>query len=151
MGQGWRMMGEDEDQGVIVEKETEWMITSLSVVAESRLTVSSAQLVVKHNLEDTIGEGKVECADFEEWLVVGTEAMREHFHFDSVRMLLRRDLRDLSDGVDMDPSDGTETEARLGLADRKDSPEDRPTGFGDGGVKISMALLRPQGPCLNLR
>jgi len=50
--------GEDQDQGVIVEKETEWMITSLSVVAESRLTVSSAQLVVKHDLEDTIGERK---------------------------------------------------------------------------------------------
>ena len=82
---------------------------------------------------------------------MGAEAMRERFHFDSVRMLLRRDLRDLSDGANMDPSDGTETEARLGLADRKDSPGDRPTGFGDGGVEISMALSRPQRPRSNLR
>jgi hypothetical protein len=126
---------EDEDEGVVSERErkrSENVITSLlRVVAASGLTVSPAQLGVKKDSEGVVGEGTFECVDFEERLAVGVEA--------------RRDLRGRG------PSDRAEREARLGLADRKDSQGDRPSGFGDGGVEMSVALSCPQGPRSNLR
>ena len=90
-------------------------------------------------------EGTVEHADFEERLAVGAEAMGEGVRFGPENILPRRDLRG------GDASDCAEREARL---DAKDSQGDRPSGFGDGGVEMSLstvALPCVQGPRSNLR
>ena len=130
---------EDEDKGVVAEwerKRRENTITSpLRVVAASELIVSLAQLGVKQGSEDVMEEETVECADFEERLAVGAEA--------------RRDLRG------RDPSDLAEREARLGLVERRDDV-DRPSGFGDGGVEMSLSSVAfscasTQRPRSNLR
>jgi hypothetical protein len=149
VAEGAGLEDEDEDEGVVSERErkrSENVITSLlRVVAASGLTLSPARLGVKKDSEGVVGEGTFECVDFEEKLAGGSEAMGERLHFCSEKILPRRDVRGRG------PSDRAEREVRLGLADRKDAQGDGPSGFGDGGVEMSVALSCPQRPRSNLR